>query len=229
MNRLGGRRSDRGSNRRYRRGSALLRFLLLHGCRRREWLRGLLWGWLLFSYRRFNGRGLNGISTKTQTSKLHAYFVKARGETSRQRHDNSLINALVLATNSRARRKRYRRFGPSGSILLLNLGWKSRHDGHRLGCGSSRLLLYSGRLWCWVWFQRRRRLRRIPSVCRRLMLNLRLKMRLIIPFRGLNSRRILPTFRYWFCIAINSWWKGSVFEDWFGCRADDWWGRWCRW
>jgi hypothetical protein len=27
-------------------------------------------------------RGLNGISTKTQTSKLHAYLVKARGETS---------------------------------------------------------------------------------------------------------------------------------------------------
>jgi hypothetical protein len=71
-------------------------------------LRGLLWGWLLFSCGKFDGRGLNGISTKTQTSKLHAYFIKARGETSRQRHDDSLIDALVLATNRRAGRKRHR-------------------------------------------------------------------------------------------------------------------------
>jgi hypothetical protein len=40
-NRLRGRSSDRGSDRRYRRGSALLRFLLLHRCRRREWLHAL--------------------------------------------------------------------------------------------------------------------------------------------------------------------------------------------
>lgn len=127
-NRLRGRSSDRGGDRRCRRGSDLLRFLLLNRWRRRkrrEWLCGLLWGWLLFNYGRFDGHGLDDVSTKTQTSKLHAYFVQARSETSRQRHDNSLIDALVLATNRGPRRKRYRRFGPSRRILLLNLGRKS--------------------------------------------------------------------------------------------------------
>lgn len=132
-----------------------MRFLLLHGCRRRErreWLSGLPWGWLLFSCGRFDGCGLNGISTKTQTSELHAYFVKARGETSRQGHDNSLINALVLATYRGAGRKRHRRFGPSGCILLLNLGRKSRHNGHRLGCRSSGFILHSRRFRYYFWF-----------------------------------------------------------------------------
>lgn len=57
-------------------------------------------------------------------------------------------------------------------------------------------------------------------------MDLGLKLRFIVPFRRLNSCRILPTFRYWFCIAIDSWWKRSVFKDWFGCRSDDWWCRW---
>jgi hypothetical protein len=181
-----------------------LRLLLLYGCRRRkrrEWLSDLLWGWLLFNYRRFDGCRFNSIPTKTQTSKLHAYFVKARSENSRRRHNNSLIDALVLATNRGAGRKRDRRFGSSRRILLLNLGWKSRHNGHGLGCGSSGLLFYSWRFRYWFRFRRRQRLRRNPNVCRSLVLGL--KLRLIIPFRRLNSCRILPALRYWFCITTN--------------------------